>query len=51
MKLVAALLISTVAGFATLIGGLLSYLKISKENINKFIGKTFRVLCDDSFHG
>ena len=37
MKLVAALLISTVAGFATLIGGLLSYLKISKENINKFI--------------
>lgn len=37
MKLMAALLISTIAGFATLIGGLLSYLKISKENINKFI--------------
>lgn len=37
MKLIAALLISTVAGFATLFGGLLSYLKISKNNINKFI--------------
>ena len=37
MKLLGPLLISSIAGFATLIGGLLSYLKISKENINKFI--------------
>lgn len=37
MKIVTALIISTIAGFATLLGGLLSYLNISKKNINKFI--------------
>lgn len=37
MKILAALIISTIAGFATLLGGLLSYLNISKKNIDKFI--------------
>lgn len=37
MKIVAALIISTIAGFATLLGGLLSYINISKKNIDKFI--------------
>ncbi len=37
MKIIAALIISTIAGFATLLGGILSYLNISKEKANKFI--------------
>lgn len=37
MKIIAALIISTIAGFATLLGGLLSYINISEEKRNKFI--------------
>lgn len=37
MKIIAALIISTIAGFATLFGGLLSYIDLSKDKVNKFI--------------
>lgn len=37
MRIIYALIVSTIAGLATLVGGLLSYLKIKKENIDKFI--------------
>lgn len=37
MNIVYALLLSTLAGLSTVIGGLFIYLKISNENINKFI--------------
>ena len=37
MKIIAALVISTIAGLATLLGGILSYLNISKKNVDKFI--------------
>ena len=37
MKIIIALIISSIAGFATLLGGLLSYINISEEKRNKFI--------------
>lgn len=37
MKLIYALIISSVAGFATMIGGLFSFINIKKENQDKFI--------------
>ena len=37
MKVLISLLISSIAGFATILGGLLIYLKIKKESVSKFI--------------
>lgn len=37
MNIWLALIISTLAGFATLLGGLVSFIKIKQENITKFI--------------
>ena len=37
MRIIVSLIISTIAGFATLLGGLLSYINISEEKRNKFI--------------
>ena len=37
MKLLIPLLISTIAGFSTILGALLIFLKIDNKSINKFI--------------
>ena len=37
MEIIGPILISTIAGLSTVLGGLIVFLKIKKENINKFI--------------
>lgn len=37
MEIIGPLLVSTIAGFSTVLGALIVFLKIGKENINKFI--------------
>lgn len=37
MEIIGPLLVSTIAGFSTIIGALIIFLKLKKENINKFI--------------
>ena len=37
MEIIGALLVSTMAGLATMIGGLVIFFKFKEENINKFI--------------